>query len=1479
MKAKTNFTQKCRIMLATVMSMCAIPAAAYDFEVDGCYYNITNTTATGTKTCEITCRSSSSGGYSGDVVIPSTVTYDETTYTVTGIGDRAFYNGSSITSLSIPNTVTYIGDYAFFYSLYLASITIPADVTSIGSFAFGNCISLSSIEIPDAVTYLGDYAFNTCSSLKTATFGEGLERISTGLCGDLTNLTSVTIGSNVKVIADGAFSGCTGLASITIPSSVDSIGVGAFRNTGLTSVTLNEGLESIGGYAFYNTGLKSITIPESVTNIGEDAFSSCSSMGNLVIPNRVETLGGYALSGCSGMSTVTIGCSVGEICGGNFLTNTTLKSIKCANPVPPTVDAYEFQLMNVTFQTGCVLYVPTGSKSLYAAATGWSTFTTIEEDESLVVKFAVDGINYIITDSDAKECMVTFESTSFNSYSGSVTIPKTVTYDGNTYSVTSIGPHAFKDCTGLTSVTIPSSITSIETGAFSGCTSLASVTIPSSVTSLGMHAFSGSGLETITISAQLTEIDAFTFSDCANLTSVTLPTTVTEIGRYAFSGCTSLSSLSIPAATTAIGEYALSNCTSLSIDVDSSNTVYASQDGALYSKDMTTLILCPSTLTSLSVPETVETIGDYACYYCTGLTNLDLPTSVGRIGKYAFSNCSALTEISSLNPTPPICSDEAFTNVDKDECTVTVVSECVDVYSAAEVWEDFYITAPSYTISNLEELYNISSDIYANYRLTADIDLSGVEYEPIADFSGTLDGRGHIIRNLTIDDEETENVGLFTQCNEATIKNLGIENANIVGSSYVGAIAGTFYGGSIEQCYIGSSYIEGYEYVGSFVGAMLPTDEDVKLTISNSVSNAKVEARSGYAGGMVGLSRGGTVSECLFCGTIDAPGIVTGIVGVVTNGDIYTNRTYAKNNMLAAAHLFGSQTVSRRMLYHSAGYTVGTSNNYAISSTLAGASSTQYVATYTDWGNEAYDPDAASGSAVDDALAKTQEFYTDTLGWDFDSVWKFFDGTEGSVYPVLQWMTAPLPTEFFDLPYDETLEYADADENSVELDASMVHGSWGQTATITIVEGEDLVTYDEEEGMIYVGNANGEFVSEGYVVVQADMADELTEFYTLYDYQASIYVKRGIVAGDEYLVVNEETGFYLGGGLDWGTHATLLEKPQRFVITTFNYDALKFYFNSQQYNSNKQHFFSYGGYTDETSTVWKITEVDTNVYTMYHDSVGYVKQNGLQEAITFTSDVDEAATWRLVHIDDFVASLSDATDDNPIDATAYIKFPELKRFCASNYYTSWTATGYGVTTEAKNYSFGDSEGSTANCAQSYHSANGFDISQTLSDLKPGKYTLTAEGFYRNDYAYIDGDNTTAPSVPVLYVDDETANLNELESENWETNNTMATAYASFLDKQYTVGPIEFTVSADQEVTIGFSCSDTNLWCVFGELTLLYYGGDGSEGNAIDSVIVNPDSDVVVVGIYNLLGQKLAAPQRGINIIYYSDGTGKKVLVK
>ena len=148
-----------QLLLSILMMLLPLLANAESVEINGIYYNL----STNTNTAEVTYAPDDADYYySGDIVIPETVNYEGISYSVTSIGDWAFYGCYELTSITIPNSVTSIGYRAFYGCSSLTSITIPNSVTSIGNGAFYGCSDLTSINIPNSVTFIGEGAFYNC---------------------------------------------------------------------------------------------------------------------------------------------------------------------------------------------------------------------------------------------------------------------------------------------------------------------------------------------------------------------------------------------------------------------------------------------------------------------------------------------------------------------------------------------------------------------------------------------------------------------------------------------------------------------------------------------------------------------------------------------------------------------------------------------------------------------------------------------------------------------------------------------------------------------------------------------------------------------------------------------------------------------------------------------------------------------------------------------------------------------------------------------------------------------------------------------------------------------------------------------------------------------------------------------------------------------------------------------------------------------
>jgi hypothetical protein len=254
----------------------------------------------------------------------------------------------------------------------------------------------------------------------------------------------------------------------------------------------------------------------------------------------------------------------------------------------------------------------------------------------------IDNVVYSISDSVA-----TVTGLENKSLTTELIIPDSIEYNDTTYPVTSINKNAFELCYGLTSVTIGNSVTSIGYSAFYYCEGLTSVTIGNSVTSIGSCAFADcTGLINVTLGNSLNSIGSQAFSRCAALTSVSIPDSVISIGGFAFENCTGLASIAIPNSVTQIGLNPFSHCSSIQkFIVNADNEHYATDDsGALYNKDFSELLICPGGKTEFDIPQTVTSIGRYA-FSCYNLYSITVPNSITSIGDDAFWGCTSLNSI------------------------------------------------------------------------------------------------------------------------------------------------------------------------------------------------------------------------------------------------------------------------------------------------------------------------------------------------------------------------------------------------------------------------------------------------------------------------------------------------------------------------------------------------------------------------------------------------------------------------------------------------------------------------------------------------------------------------------------------------------------------------------------------------------------------------------------------------------------------
>ena len=483
-----------------ILSVCLLLSAisyAHDFEVDGIYYNITSSVAP--YTVEVTYKGTSFNEYyneySGAVSIPTSVTYNNKTYRVTSIGDKAFCFCKTMISIEIPNSITSIGTHAFSsclglkkvivkdiaawckiswgntsesnplhiaHHLYsdenteIKNLIIPDGVTTIRYFAFYACSGLTSVDIPNSVTNIELSAFPYCSGLTSVTIGNNVSSIGSGAFRDCKGITSIDIPNSVTSIGDQAFENCTSLTSINIPNSVESIDYNAFNNT-MWYDNQPDGLVYAGKVAYKYKGTMpdntSFAINEGTLSITGYAFENCVGLISIDIPNSVTSIGYNAFSGCSGLLSVTIGNGVTSIGSSAFQDCISLPSITIPN--------------SVTFISS-------------DAFAGCTALTSIDIPSSVTL---IGGNAFANTAwyNNQPDGLVYAGKVAYK-YKGTMPDNTSITLKEGTLG---IAGSAFLDCSGLASITIPNGVTHIGYRALEGCSNLTSIAFPNSVISLG----------------------------------------------------------------------------------------------------------------------------------------------------------------------------------------------------------------------------------------------------------------------------------------------------------------------------------------------------------------------------------------------------------------------------------------------------------------------------------------------------------------------------------------------------------------------------------------------------------------------------------------------------------------------------------------------------------------------------------------------------------------------------------------------------------------------------------------------------------------------------------------------------------------------------------------------------------------------------------------------------------------------------------
>ena len=581
----------------------------------------------------------------------------------------AMYNGLRVVA---------IAEDAFAGNTATRKITLPNSIEQIQSGAFSGCTSLANINIPANVQLIGDDAFSGCTSLRTLSMGQSVATIGANAFAHCTALRSITLNEGLTTIGSFAFDGCTALTDITLPDSLEELGTGVFRHAeSLETINFPSLITAIPNVTFqYCRSLKNIVIPATVSEIGHSAFSYCYGLDSLRIEGDITTIGDSVFFNCYNLTSIYYNSSIGGDVGdenyifynaGSSTEGVTL-TLGTNAVIPnklfdPVFDENKPLITAVAFEDG-----QTAITSIYSDGLPYLESITIPDSVTTIEPDAFTGCEgalyneYGITYADGWAIFCDEEATAITLRDG----------------IRGIANGVFDSCTDAFSLTIPENFSNLTAENFASLTNLTHAAFPTTAialipnniqnavitrgTSIGGSAFSNyTGLTSVTIGNSVTSIGSWAFYNCTGLTSVTIGNSVTSIGVCAFNDCSKLievynkSTLDITEGSSKNGEvayyakhvYTEEGGSWFTDTADGFRFFYDGTDGYLmgyYGEEEA--ITLPDGFTAYDGTEVTEyAIYAYAFSSCSGLTSVTIPDSVTSIGYRALYNCTGLTSI------------------------------------------------------------------------------------------------------------------------------------------------------------------------------------------------------------------------------------------------------------------------------------------------------------------------------------------------------------------------------------------------------------------------------------------------------------------------------------------------------------------------------------------------------------------------------------------------------------------------------------------------------------------------------------------------------------------------------------------------------------------------------------------------------------------------------------------------------------------